>query len=440
MAKTAGFDLSSVFGEVSKMDTGNSGVLQMIPRGEICTNAKNFYDVSDINGLIDAILLDGLQSPLVVSKSGDGYVIISGHRRFAALGRILDEHMPITAGKLFAAEIMSGRIPCLVNEYASELEAELALIRANSDTRIISSAEKAQQIERVERLLYELKEQGREFPGRMRDYVAEACKVSASKIARLKVISGGLVDVARELWEGGSLKEQPAYVLAQLPPDHQTRIVEAAMDKSNKNFSLYDSRIEKSGKLLEAMEQEKCPKTQAEGCEHADGRWDKFVSGGGWSNACDKCCDKCYELARCKQACPKLAGKVKQLRDEEKQRKQALKTEQENQDAPKIARVRVIWERFAAARSISGLSAEDYAATLGIFFSPARAENWHDSECGALTFTPNSNLPFPMGCGLSVDGLTLLCKAADTLGCTVDYLIGRGEADVTPCEDEGDET
>lgn len=38
----------------------------------------------------------------------------------------------------------------------------------------------------------ELKEEGVEFPGRMRDHVAEACKVSKSKIARLKVIREGL--------------------------------------------------------------------------------------------------------------------------------------------------------------------------------------------------------------------------------------------------------
>ena len=44
------------------------------------------------------------------------------------------------------------------------------------------------QLRTVHPLLYQLREEGYEFPGRMRDQVAAACKVSAPKLARLKVI------------------------------------------------------------------------------------------------------------------------------------------------------------------------------------------------------------------------------------------------------------
>lgn len=46
--------------------------------------------------------------------------------------------------------------------------AELQLIMANATTRDLTNAEISRQAARVEILLYQLKEEGQEFPGRMR--------------------------------------------------------------------------------------------------------------------------------------------------------------------------------------------------------------------------------------------------------------------------------
>lgn len=92
--------------------------------------------------------------------------------------------------------------------------AELQLIFANSTARVLTNAEISRQAERMEMLLYQLKEEGYEFPGRMRDQVAAACKVSAPKLARLKVIREKLK--APEfllLFEKDKLPEQTAYAL-----------------------------------------------------------------------------------------------------------------------------------------------------------------------------------------------------------------------------------
>lgn len=98
------------------------------------------------------------------------------------------------------------------------------MIMANSATRVLSSAEIGRQAERVERLFYELKEAGYEFPGRMRDQVAKACNVSASKIARLKLIREKLSPSWMAKWEAGNLAEDTAYKLAQLPKNFQERL------------------------------------------------------------------------------------------------------------------------------------------------------------------------------------------------------------------------
>ena len=101
---------------------------------------------------------------------------------------------------------------------------ELRLILANSSTRVLSPAEVSKQAQRVETLLYQLKEQGYAFPGRMRDQVAAACKVSAPKLARLKVIREHLIPIYLEHFDRNVLSEQTAYALARMETALQERL------------------------------------------------------------------------------------------------------------------------------------------------------------------------------------------------------------------------
>ena len=107
---------------------------------------------------------------------------------------------------------------------ASQELRELRLILANSSTRVLSPAEVFKQAQRVELLLYQLKEQGYEFPGRMRDQVAAACQVSAPKLARLKVIRERLIPAYLEVFDRNKLPEQTAYVLARMETALQERL------------------------------------------------------------------------------------------------------------------------------------------------------------------------------------------------------------------------
>ena len=111
-------------------------------------------------------------------------------------------------------------MPCIVETAGGSPELqELRLIMANADTRKMSSVDLAKQAERVQELLYKLKEQGVEFPGRMRDHVAEACKVSKTKLAELKVIQDKLTNrEIRWYWDNGKLNQAQAYALAQAEP------------------------------------------------------------------------------------------------------------------------------------------------------------------------------------------------------------------------------
>ena len=139
----------------------------------IDADPNNFYSLEGIEELAANIELVGLLDALRVRPNGQRYTIVSGHRRRAALQLIRDG----------GSSQFDAGVPCIV-EYgeASDAMRELRLIYANSATRVMSAADLSKQAERVTELLYQLKEQGVEFPGRMRDHVAEACQVSTSKL------------------------------------------------------------------------------------------------------------------------------------------------------------------------------------------------------------------------------------------------------------------
>ena len=86
----------------------------------------------------------------------------------------------------------------------------------------MSSADTAQQVRRIRELFTELQDLGYKFPGKMRDHVAAAAKVSATRVARLDVIEKGLTEpTLRQAWKDGTLGETTAYEIARRSPEAQ---------------------------------------------------------------------------------------------------------------------------------------------------------------------------------------------------------------------------
>ena len=202
--------------DVSRINT-NAEQIVLIDLDRIDPDPANFYSLEGIDELAGNIELIGLQQPLRVRPEGDRFTVISGHRRRAACMLIRDG----------GSEQFANGVPCIV-EYGEATPAmrELRLIYANSSTRVLSPAELSKQAERVQELLYELKKQGVEFPGRMREHVAAACQVSESKLARLSAIRKNLRDSYRLLFDAQRLPEGLAYRLSQETPEVQKDLFE----------------------------------------------------------------------------------------------------------------------------------------------------------------------------------------------------------------------
>lgn len=215
------FDVSSVFAEelkkVSKSDTGKR--LTEVDIDDLVSNEANFYavDTDKLEELKNSIALSGIMDPPTVTETEDGkYRLISGHRRTAAVRALVAE------GR---ADLR--KVPVFVRSPRSAAMEELELIMANSTARVLSSAEVSQAAQRVERLLYELKEQGVEFPGRMRDHVAAACNVSKTKLANLHAIESNCIADFRKMWAGGKIPDATALELSRCDTAFQMRMRDA---------------------------------------------------------------------------------------------------------------------------------------------------------------------------------------------------------------------
>lgn len=408
------FNLAEVLGNVSNLGTGKEQI-EYIDIDLIDEDSRNFYELSGIDELAANIELFGLQQPVRVRSNPDDssrVIIVSGHRRRAAMRLLVDE------GKTQYREV-----PCIreQGESSAALQ-ELRLIYANSDTRKMTSAELSKQAERVEALLYQLKEEGVEFPGRMRDHVAEACQVSKSKLARLKVIRENLTPFFMKLYEKNKLKEAVAYEVARLPQKYQAYI-ECHQNILSSEIQWWSaSTPETYGKRMAAIDKLKCKGGDI--CSNREPKYAAALNQPTWRSdtKCAKCCSKCDSLASCKYACPKLAEKVKQLKADAKAQRAQEKLARAEKNAPTIAQIRDLWTRFALARRAAGVSVKSYYKALDRYWEKTYTEKFEAMEAPDAKLKVDSDLPYG---NMGIWTIQRLVKAADCLDCSIDYLLLR---------------
>lgn len=410
MAKT--FNLAEFMpgADVSKLDTPTREVKQL-PTRSVFPNDKNFYDTSNVSDLIDSILLHGLLDPLTVRPAGDGegYIIISGHRRHQAMMTILDDAL---AEDLTPFET----VPCFVAEPRDELMEELMLIQANSATRVLTSAEVAKQAEKIETLLYQLKEQGYEFPGRMRDHVARACNVAASRLGRLRIIRKQLIPELYERFEAGKMPENAAYEAARLPERTQKIVAQRHKDQ----VMLWEVNNVKS--WLENVDSLTECTYGVGACEQYETRIGMYLEKG-YCTCAGKCCMDCGSLATCDKACTKCADRQSVLIAERKQREEKERAERNARQVEAKARedarkqqVSRLWQRLGKARAAAGITGK--ALYIDVL---QWDDNWLEEICA------QEEGEIPDGCFDDepfCDDVEEVRLAASALNCTTDYLLG----------------
>lgn len=410
------FNLADVLKDVSELDTGREQI-EYIPLDLIDGDSENFYSLSEIESLANNIATIGLQQPLRLRKhptDEDRYMTVSGHRRREALNLLVKEDPERWR-----------EVPCIVQrDTVSPALQQLRLIYANSDTRRMSSADLNEQAAQVEKLLYQLKEEGHEFPGRMRDHVAQVVQVSKTKLAKLKMIRDNLEPCWQTNYKNGILGESSAYELSRMPPEDQLMIFEEKKRTGANIKYLYADDIKRFGERFADIAKCACERSCGDPCINADRKRRKATVTERWATLyCGKCCEDCPDLTSCKSACPKLKDKVKQIKADAKEAQRQKKLSEEERDRPKVEKIQQLWMRFGLAREQAGRSVEEVYKAADMYYAKTDDQKMVDMEGCFPNFDVYTTLPYGYSCRLS--DVNKFIAIADLFGCSIDYLLCR---------------
>ena len=154
----------------------------------------------DLDELIDSIRETGLQQPLIVSKSENSYVLLSGHRRIKALKELFDGNIEVRYNGIVLKE---DNIPVIVQyEYKTKEEQIKALIASNC-YRHLSKETNRKLISEAVKIYNSQISEGQVDPGRTRDNIAKLANVDGRTVQRYVEIGqkGQPVKMKEELEE-----------------------------------------------------------------------------------------------------------------------------------------------------------------------------------------------------------------------------------------------
>lgn len=382
----------------------------MIPSRNIIQNPENFeiYTLGDMENLMDDIQQNGLRQPLeVIPVEGepDRYMLISGHRRWAACG-ILSS----------CGESRFDSLPCLIRESHGKLDDRIALITANATARDLTDGERLAQYEALKDALTKKKAAG-QLEGKVRDEVCRILGLSTGAAARLNVIASCENEVIKERLKAGEIglmeayrsaqdyarfmgaapeepeqKEEPSetvpvnpdYAEWKLPPEAIAMVEKAHEEQRKVQTDAPQPVVRKSTPLPSVYNGQRCDYSASHRCENEAGL--KHFIKHGEIRGCAGCCRYCKSKDACEYSCV-YASKGKETQEQPKEQargrdtlhKLAEKTLGANaawELAWEDVRFRLayykqplpggatLWKRIDTTREDAGQTCDDYAIIL----------------------------------------------------------------------------
>lgn len=389
--------------------------IEYIDIGLIDSDPGNFYELRDIPDLAGDIETVGLQQPLLVRPGEDGHVVlISGHRRRAALQLLVDE-----------GKERFRQVPCIRKTGGNALVYEMQMIFANAHTRVLTNAEIGKQAARLEEIFYQLKEQGYEFPGRMIDHVAEACNIKRAKLGRLKKIEVHLAPCYKPLWDAGDLPEDTADALSSLSEDEQERIKRVCPKKTPTASAIREMgewlKSDSYGYFVAAF---RCPDSEA--CTHQDKFFRHDLTCASWKRCGGKkCCVTCREGGAYQPGgyiggvCTEMCAKAREMYEKAKaQKKDSEDREAAEARSEAVKKAMAVSKRIVRAAEVAGLSG-------GVRFNSCYGGGFSIDELRGIA---RGDVPDKVR-NLELRDLipyrtAELIKNAKSLHCSTDYLLG----------------
>ena len=321
----------------------------MIPSRNIIPNPDNdeIYTIGNMDGLKDDILQHGLRQPLEVipvEDNPDRYMLISGHRRWAACG-ILSA----------CGDSRFDSLPCLIRESHGKLDDRIALITANATARDLTDGERLAQYEALKDALTKKKAAG-QLEGKVRDEVCRILGLSTGAAARLNVIASCENEVIKDRLKAGEIglmeayrsaqdyarfmgaapeepeqKEEPAetvptnpdYAEWKLPPEAIAMVEKAHEEQKRAQNDAPKPAVNKSVPLSSVYSGQKCDYSASHLCENEAGL--KHFIKHGEIRGCAGCCRDCKNKDTCEYSCA-YASKGKETQEQPKEQSRGRDT------------------------------------------------------------------------------------------------------------------
>ena len=231
------FNIKDIMSEESKAGAITYFEIINIPIEKIKLSQVNKYEIRDIKDLAASIEEMGLFHNLVVKAADDMglYEIISGERRYKACMMLLEN-----------GNEEYKYLPCKIEKPASDAVTELKLIYANATARVLTDWEKIYQAGRINDILYQLKEEGYEFTGRMRTIVSEILEVSDAQAGRMIKMDKDLAEEVKEEIKTGAIGITAAYEISTLDRDEQVEILEELKETGRADIQAYKNKKKRS--------------------------------------------------------------------------------------------------------------------------------------------------------------------------------------------------
>ena len=244
--------LGKFLSEVVEIETEPEQIIYL-DIDNIESNPRNFYGLRDIEGLAGLIAVSHMIEPLTVTKQDNGkYMLISGHRRRAAVQKLLEE-----------GTYTERKLPCIVKtrkkikieeengettEFDEDAVEMLNLIASNRGQREERTVdEKLQEVKYLEafaKAIYNQKDRGNR--GRFRTFFAEEIlNISTTQLHRMKSMEK-LTEKVRRAMDEGRISESVAAEFATMTTEEQDSCLEKII-KGEIKGTVQDIRRYKQG-------------------------------------------------------------------------------------------------------------------------------------------------------------------------------------------------
>lgn len=380
------FDLSRIVGAggVSESDTE----LREIFLDKIRENPENFYPPlpeDEADALRESIQANGLLEPLLVVPDGATYRLVSGHNRLRALRDL--------RANAFGMDYKTAL--CRVLQPMDADHEITAIIEANRQRRK-TPAVLQQEAEALTEVYVRRKQAGEDLPGRIRDRVAEAMQVSATKLANLNAIKNGLKNTQLIVWwQTGTMPEAAALEAARMDAEEQDHLRLWLLSHYEKPTLANVRRF----RVIWGGCRHECPEADGAFCPNAEAIYREDFRDGVWHSA--GCCAQCLRRDTCATCCDYVERKEPEPTEE---------SEGDPEDAVPDWRAEreAFGSRLRQAREATGLDRAAFAESIGAYKATYSA--WE-----------NGSLP----------GSSQFPDLARALGVSTDYLYGLTD-DPTP--------